>query len=55
MASKFSFFPCGSSIALGMAWNLDSGFWNILIDTILGWIYVGYKVSQIFIKFYGVT
>ena len=34
------------SIALGIAWHLDSGFWNILIDAFLGWIYVAYKVTQ---------
>ncbi len=38
----------GSFIALGMAWHLDSGFLNILIDTILGWIYIGYKISQFY-------
>lgn len=34
-------------IALGMAWHLDSGFWNVLLDCCLGWIYVGFKVSQL--------
>ena len=54
MALKFSFFSCGSAIALGMAWHLNSGFWNIFIDTMLGFIYVSYKVTQILTKFYGV-
>lgn len=33
-------------IALGIAWHLDSGFWNILGDFLLGWIYVSYKLAQ---------
>ncbi len=36
----------GEGIALGVAWHLDHGFWNILLDTILGWIYVAYKLTQ---------
>lgn len=36
----------GDSLALGIAWHLDSGFWNILIDAFLGWIYVAYKLAQ---------
>ena len=37
---------CGNSLALGIAWHLDYGFWSILGDALLGWIYVGYKVAQ---------
>jgi hypothetical protein len=39
-------FATGKMLALGMAWHLDSGFWSILIDTLLGWIYVGFKVAE---------
>lgn len=41
------------SIALGMAYCLDNGFWNILLDTLLGGIYIAYKITQIVIKFVG--
>lgn len=37
----------GTYIALGIGWHLDSGFWNIFVDAFLGWIYVGYKISQL--------
>ena len=37
----------GQSIALGIAWHLDSGFWDIFFDCILGWIYIGFKISQL--------
>lgn len=36
----------GMCLALGMAWHLDNGFWNIFIDALLGWIYVAFKLSQ---------
>lgn len=36
----------GHSLALGVAWHLDTGFWSILFDTLLGWVYVGYKFAQ---------
>ncbi len=36
----------GQALALGISWHLDSGFFNILVDTILGWVYVAYKISQ---------
>jgi hypothetical protein len=37
---------CGHSMALGLAWHLDSGFCSIFIDAMLGWVYVAYKVAQ---------
>lgn len=36
----------GAWVALGMAWHLDNGFWTILGEALLGWVYVGYKVAQ---------
>ncbi len=36
----------GAWVALGMAWHLDNGFWAILGEALLGWVYVGYKVAQ---------
>lgn len=39
----------GNSLALGMAWHLDNGFFTILGETFLGWIYVAYKLTE---KFY---
>lgn len=39
-------FASGKMIALGMAWHLDNGFWTILGESLLGWVYVGYKVAQ---------
>jgi len=36
----------GSSVAFGFAWHLDYGFWSLLIDTLLGWVYVAYKVAE---------
>ena len=33
-------------IALGVAWHLDNGFWSILIDSLLGWVYIAYKTAQ---------
>lgn len=39
-------FSMGQSIALGIAWNLDNGFWHILLDYFLGWIYVAFKIAQ---------
>lgn len=36
----------GMLVAIGIAWHLDSGFWNIFIDAILGWIYVAFKLAQ---------
>jgi hypothetical protein len=44
---KISMAPTiGCWIALGIAWHLDSGFWNIFFDTLLGWIYIGFKLAQ---------
>lgn len=43
---KISMAPTiGCWIALGMSWHLDSG-WGVFFDTLLGWIYVGYKLAQ---------
>jgi hypothetical protein len=43
---KISMAPTiGCWIALGMAWHLDSGI-DVLIDSLLGWIYVGFKIAQ---------
>ena len=39
-------FGSGECLALGMSWHLDNGFWNIFIDTFIGWMCVGFKVSQ---------
>lgn len=38
----------GWFIALGMAWHLDSGPY-IIIDALLGWIYVAYKLAERFL------
>lgn len=44
---KISMAPAiGCWIALGMSWHLDSGFWDILADALLGWVYIGFKISQ---------
>lgn len=40
------FITSGKFIALGVAWHLDNGFWSILGEALLGWVYVGYKVAQ---------
>lgn len=37
----------GSWVALGMAWHLDKGF-DVVIDMFLGWVYVSYKLTQLF-------
>jgi hypothetical protein len=42
-------------IALGMAWYLDNGFWSILLDTLLGSVYISYKITQIIVKYYGAS
>lgn len=47
LMSKYTFVN-GMLAALGMSWVLDNGFWNILIDTLLGWIYVSYKITQFY-------
>jgi hypothetical protein len=39
------YFASGSSLAFGMAWHLDNGP-GVIIDTILGWVYVSYKLTQ---------
>lgn len=39
-------FFMGDALALGVSWHLDSGFWNILLDTLLGWIYIGFKAAE---------
>jgi len=39
---------CGHCLALGMAWHLDNGFWSIFFETLLGWIYVAYKITEKF-------
>jgi len=42
---KFRFFS-GSTAALGLAWHLDNGFWNIFWDTFMGWAYVAYELAK---------
>lgn len=36
----------GQMIALGVSWHMDHGFWKILGETLLGWVYVSYKITQ---------
>jgi hypothetical protein len=43
----YELFSVGRLLALGMAWHFYSGFWNIFLDTFLGWIYVGYKCVKL--------
>jgi len=45
-SSRWPFSWLGMSWALGITWHIDSGFWSILTNTLLGWIYVAYKLTQ---------
>lgn len=40
------FMLSGYAAALGMAWHLDKGFCTILGETLLGWAYVSFKLTQ---------